>query len=426
MKKSSVIIICVLIFAIAVCVALAISSYKSLLPGGLGLKSKEPLTVVDYSGYYTTDTSMAYTVESGDSSVQDALSFEPSSDYVKPVGRTVFYNGARWMSMSGSGIEFDCDAEAVEITLLSENNSYVSYNHKPRIAVFANDCLIFDGCLESDETTVHADLSSFDGKATVSVIKLSESMHSSCGIGEIKAFGTKNIKPSAQRSLKLEFIGDSITTGYGIDEHNKYRGFSTRTQNFAKTYAYLTSKRLKADYSAVAFSGYGVASGFTANGRKTEDVIFRYLDKAITDKSTDDGMMNDEWNYTEYIPDAVIINLGTNDATYCTTAARRAEFVSEYKRLLASVKSKYPDAYVLCILGDMNNSLFSSIETAVDEYKAENGDSKIFSATVDFKMGENEIVIDGHPGAQSNLIAAEDLSEKIYSMITENVVTDEN
>ena len=64
----------------------------------------------------------------------------------------------------------------------------------------------------------------------------------------------------------------------------------------------------------------------------------------------------------------------------------------------------------------MNNSLYPSIETAVDEYTNEHFDEKITSTTIDFKMGENPVALSGHPGAESNLIAAQDLAEEIYKI----------
>lgn len=426
MKKSTVAIICVIIAVFAVTVALSSHFSGATLLNGLGRKTTAELTIGNYTNYRTTELQEILSIVNHEDSEQSeftnsysysAKSFEPSQTYVKPIGRTVYNNGQRWFSMSGSGVEFNCKAEAVELTLLSENNSYISYNHKPRVAVFVEDCLVFDQSLEKDETTVRIDLSQFGGNAAISVVKLSESMHSCCGIGNITIYGNKDIKPTEDKPLKLEFLGDSITCGYGIDEPNRNAGFSTRTENFAKSYAYLTSKMLGADYSAIAFSGYGVVSGYTTNGRRNENAtIFKYYDKAITNKKQSEDFPTDEWNSLSYAPDIVVINLGTNDASYCKTSERRAEFVSEYKRLISLVREKNQNAYILCILGDMNNSLYPSIETAVNEYQSETYDQKISCTKINFKMGENPIVIAGHPGAESNYLAAQDLANTIINL----------
>ena len=92
-------------------------------------------------------------------------------------------------------------------------------------------------------------------------------------------------------------------------------------------------------------------------------------------------------------------------------------FISEYVSLLRTVRSYNQNAYILCILGDMNNYLYPSIEKAVEQYKTETGDSFVEAMTVEYRMDINDIVINGHPGYMSNLHAASMLSEKINSLL---------
>ena len=75
-----------------------------------------------------------------------------------------------------------------------------------------------------------------------------------------------------------------------------------------------------------------------------------------------------------------------------------------------------PYAYIICILGDMNNSLFSCIESAVSNYINETLDNRIIAETINYRMDINDIVIDGPPGYLSNLNAANDLSVKIAEL----------
>ncbi|MBR2892474.1 MAG: GDSL family lipase, partial [Clostridia bacterium] len=179
-------------------------------------------------------------------------------------------------------------------------------------------------------------------------------------------------------------------------------------------YAYMTAQNLNADYSVVAFSGYGVVSGFTSNGvRNQEATVEQYYDKSAF-LSYGREM---PWYFPDFESDIVVINLGTNDASYCSKSfQRRQMFINEYISLLRTVRGYNQNAYILCILGDMNNSLYSSIEKAVEQYKAETLDSAVEAMTVDFRMDINDIVIDGHPGYMSNIYAAGILSEKINSL----------
>lgn len=49
----------------------------------------------------------------------------------------------------------------------------------------------------------------------------------------------------------MEFIGDSITCGYGVDDPDKEHHFKTATEDVTKAYAYKTALALNADYSMV-------------------------------------------------------------------------------------------------------------------------------------------------------------------------------
>ena len=361
--------------------------------------------------FYVTE----YTGEK--SEVDRTMVLDASEAYVKPLGRSVFSDCVRWLSMSGSGIEFDCEGVSADIQLIDERAGSTPVNHRPRVAVYVNGYLVFDKSLSDRETHVEIDLKSCGGRAIVRVIKLSESMYSYIGIGTITIVGKRPAVPTSPKQLKIEFIGDSITCGFGIDEPDSSRSFSTQTENFAKTYAYLTASALDADYSAVSYSGYGVYSGYTEGYRNSDDVIFNRYEKAIDNKTFDSVYSDSRWGFTGYCPNLVVINLGTNDASYCGSQAAKAGFVEEYKRLISLVREKNPDAFILCVLGDMNNSMYPYIEQAVSEYRLETGETRIDNATIDFNMGQTDIVISGHPGVLANQSAAEELTAKIRQLM---------
>lgn len=335
----------------------------------------------------------------------------PSSSFVKSVGRTYFENGVMWFSMSGSGISFLCDGESATVTLLVNNSYSVPYSHRPRVIILVNGVAKADVVLDNESEEVTVDLSDVSGDAEVQVVKASEAMYSTVGVSEVRAYAKGEICPAPERQLKIEFIGDSITAGYGLDEENPNAEFSTRTENFTETYAFLASQSLAADCYAVAFSGYGVYTGFSSNGRANDYVIFNHYDSTLSNFE-----FAPDWNFYDFQNDIVVINLGTNDASYCSTQSTVDAFVSEYKRLLSVVRERNMNAYILCVLGDMNNSLYTAIERAVEEYQNETADFSVKCATLSFEMGTYESAIDGHPGRESNELAAETLEREIKSL----------
>ncbi len=339
----------------------------------------------------------------------------PDKYNVRPVGRTFYEGGVRYFSHSGSGLEFACRGEYATIKLIDDSQGRYFQNHQPRYAIYKNGFLVEEGVLTEAEKISYITLDGYYVDTVIKVVKLSEAQYSSMGVGEITLYGKNKIKPTKEKELKIEFIGDSITCGYGIDEMNENAPFSTATENFTKTYAYLTAEQLNADYSAVCFSGYGVYSGYTSNGiLNAEDTVPLYYDKS----SFLYGGRETQWDFSEFQSDIVVINLGTNDASYCAKSlSGRQEFTRKYTDFIRQVRYHNPYAYIICILGDMNNALYSCIEQAVSNYINSVFDNRVTAMTIGYKMGENDIVINGHPGYMSNVYAANELSSKIAELL---------
>lgn len=333
--------------------------------------------------------------------------YKPSAEYVKVLGRTFSDEKGLLLSYSGSGIEFYCEGVYAELTL-SPFSQGMSEDRAPRYAVSVDGKTVSDEVLTQEKTLR---INVLQEGSVVRLVKLSEAMYSSFYVDSVALYGRKDIQPTEKKDLSIEFIGDSMTCGYGIDA-GSVGYFKTSTENFAKTYAYLTAENLGADYSAICYSGYGVYSGYTSDGTRNHSVLLPEYEKAYY------GDEKGSWSFEENQKVITVINLGTNDASYCSGSAYlRGQFIVAYKELLSAVREKNPDTLILCILGDMNNSMFSSIEKAVTEFQSETGDSGVYAFTVDFKMGENDIVIDGHPGEKSNITAAENLTAKIREII---------
>lgn len=344
--------------------------------------------------------------------------YAADKESVKALGRTYFEDGIRYLSHSGSGIEFLCRGEYALINIVDDSDGRYLSNHKARFAIYKNGKLIVDETVTESIKTYNITLDGYESDSVIKIVKLSEAQYSAVGIGEIAVYGKTKIVPTQEKYLKIEFIGDSITCGYGIDEENERGYFSASTENFTKTYAYLTAEKLDADYSAVCFSGYGVYSGYTSNGvRNSQDIVPLYYDKACFLY----GGREPYWDFGEFQSDIIVINLGTNDASYCgRSVGGRQEFTRRYTDFIKQVRMYNPYAYIMCILGDMNNSMYSCIEAAVSNYINETADNRVVAQSISYRMDINDIVIDGHPGYLSNVCAAEDLSAKITELLNRN------
>ena len=340
--------------------------------------------------------------------------YSAEEDNVKILGRSHYENGVRYFSHSGSGIEFLCRGEYAVINILDDSQGRYYSNHKARFAIYKNGEVVVDEIITESDKSYHIVLDGYDKDSVITVLKLSEAQYSAMGIGEIMVYGKADIVPTQEKPLKIEFIGDSITCGYGVDEENPRGYFSTATENFTRTYAYLTAEKLNADYSAVCFSGFGVYSGYTSNGvRNASDIVPLHYDKSCFLY----GGRETLWDFSGFQSDFIVINLGTNDASYCGgSLSGRQEFTRRYAEFIKQVRAHNPYAYIICVLGDMNNTMYSCIQAAVSNYINETADNRITAQTISYRMDINDIVINGHPGYLSNLNAANDLSLKIAQL----------
>ncbi len=342
------------------------------------------------------------------------------TDFVKTIGRTYLdKNDVRWLVQSASGVEFVTNSPSLEITFAGDNSSKSgNLGGMARFAIYVNGERVADKMMDEAEKTVALDLG--EGESVVKVLKLSESANSIVGIKSIKIVDVKHPSPTAESTLKIEFIGDSITCGYGVDDEDRNHNFSTTTEDATRAYAYKTAELLGADYSLVSYSGHGIISAYTGDGNKNESGIVPKIYTQVGkmwDTSNDPDVNSLDWNFKEFIPDIVVINLGTNDNSYVRgDAAKAREYSDEYKAFLKLVRKNNPDAHIVCTLGLMGAELYPAIETAVSEYSAETNDKNISCVKLGQIRGDEGYAADWHPTAASHLRASKEMARHLISV----------
>ncbi|MDE7097939.1 MAG: hypothetical protein K2O60_02165, partial [Ruminococcus sp.] len=179
-----------------------------------------------------------------------------SEENVKYIGRNIYdENNIAWLVQSGSAVEFTVTGKSAEITINGDDFVESDEKYRPRYAVIVDDKIILDAILSVKERTVELFSGDESRTAVVKVIHLSEANNGAVGVSKIKVNSDMPVPvaPLQKKSLQIEFIGDSITCAYGVEGKDQYENYMTSTENFMKSYAYLTAKQLDADYSAVSY-----------------------------------------------------------------------------------------------------------------------------------------------------------------------------
>ncbi|MBE5962991.1 MAG: hypothetical protein E7256_16700, partial [Lachnospiraceae bacterium] len=239
------------------------------------------------------------------------------------VGRTFVWRNIVWCGLSGTGIRFMTNAKKVSFHLIGDSSVHGQKTEgMARVSIFVDDKRQKDVMIEEPYVKVAVELDPTENQFhKVQLIKLSECAMSAFGIEEVVLESDLDVMVSkvVQKDKKIEFIGDSITCGYGVDMEDPATSFRTDTEDCTKAYAYKTAKLLDAEYSLVSFSGYGIITGYTETDEMRRDqIVSAYYEKcgfsyAHPVAQGEDGPAFESvvWNFGEYVPDVVVVNLGT-------------------------------------------------------------------------------------------------------------------
>ena len=127
------------------------------------------------------------------------------------------------------------------------------------------------------------------------------------------------------------------------------------------------------------------------------------------------GIEPEVWDESRFSPDIVVINLGTNDASWVRGQEdRRISFVNLYEQLLEAIHRRSPKAKILGCLGVMGQELCDSEEEAFIRFARTFPNVK--TKFVHFPVQDQEhdgVGTDWHPSAKTHKKMAEMLVDEI-------------
>ena len=168
--------------------------------------------------------------------------------------------------------------------------------------------------------------------------------------------GRQLVDAPALPSRKIEFIGNSITCGYGNEGLKKEEGFDYATENHYYSYASIVARNLQAQHWVVARSGIGAYRNYagpkTGNPESNMPVQYEYTGYAWKPELRQEAtFLQEKWDFSRYQPDVVCINLGTNDIS--TPNYDISLLKQGYQKLLKMVRQHNPKAKIVFLTGSM-------------------------------------------------------------------------
>ncbi|HTF96308.1 MAG TPA: cellulase family glycosylhydrolase [Cellvibrio sp.] len=328
------------------------------------------------------------------SSSVSSINTNPST--IAPDNAKIRYNGrvsvnstAALYDWANTQIEFKANAPQVELLLNDNKNDYnlfVDGQFKNKITGTGN---------MSVPVTLGA------GDHTVLLTKRTgPNFGSGQFLGLKLPQGGQLLDLPAAPARKIEFIGDSFTVGYGNEGPgltcSSYRPY----ENAYLSYAPIAARALGAQSRSIAISGFGAVRNYgDANTTSPTPMPF-YYNRTVMERS------DLVWNFASWIPDAVVIKLGTND--HSTQPEPSADvFIQGIHKLISQVTAGYGQVPIFLLADSSLPQLVSRMQTAAAQQRSM-GNSKVNFVQVTFPP-QSQLGCDWHPAVAGHEAMAAEL-----------------
>ena len=256
----------------------------------------------------------------------------------------------------------------------------------------------------------------------------------------IKGFRTDgHFLPVADKKYKLEFIGDSITSGEGTYGAKEDTDWLAMYMGISRNYALMTSDALDAEFRLISQGGWGVLSGWDNDPRHCIPPRYEKICGLAGGEMNEKLGASKPYNFNSWKPDAIIVNLGTNDASAFNqpefTNPETGETFKQHKEsdgsynqddlnrfkqavidFLYMLRRNNPGSHIVWCYGMLGYDLTFAITDAMNSYMKATGDINVaflqLPNTTDETVGSHT-----HPGEKSHARAAKVLAEYLKSYL---------
>jgi Carbohydrate esterase 2 N-terminal/GDSL-like Lipase/Acylhydrolase family len=205
---------------------------------------------------------------------------------------------------------------------------------------------------------------------------------------------------------RLEVIGDSISCGDSNEGVPNVNNPSNVAENGYFSYGAIAARNLDADYACVAWSGR------TLWPRNTVPELY--------DRILPTDAKGPTWDFSKWTPDAIVINLSTNDFGY--GPVDQAAWDKAYENFIAVLRGHFPNAAIYCgtsvmLPADKLAASKTAINQVVHDLNSA-GDPNVRYlefASEDWKNGG--VGGHGHPSVKTDQIMA----DKVTAQITKDL-----
>ena len=246
--------------------------------------------------------------------------------------------------------------------------------------------------------------------------------------------------------LKLEFIGDSITSGEGCMGPTSEMNWNSACFDVIDHYAFMAARELSADYQLFSQSGWGFCWSWYGNPAENMPAHYDKVCSLVPKGKLEKLGAFEENEAAGFEPDVIIVNLGTNDIGAFSDAAhdnaRAMNFdnthsytadkkINERDRetlhngavsFLSHLREKHPKAKLIWAYGmlladdseELTDEMSGLLEGAVSSYAKDSNDDNAFYLRLPLTE-EDGFGARFHPGHKSHENTAKCIADFIRS-----------
>ena len=342
---------------------------------------------------------------------------EETEQYVRYLGRTYTSSNTTYFNWTLGGFEVNFHGTGLTAKLHTslgydgmslENNTmlciYVDGENEPSKTISLDeeiaDYVLCEG-LEKDDHTVK-------------VLKRHDVGYATAGLETLTVTdGTFHEKPVSTAVHRIEFLGDSLTSGDGCYTYEDCAWISIN-QDGTLSHAKLIGDAFNADIQVLSHCGMGLVWDYAGHdmnqGAIPLTAIYNYSDYF-------NRGMESEWDFSKFRPELIVLNIGTNDFNYI--CGHPEMFYDAYVSFLQTIREKNPDAFILCTMGTTASENVDPGFTQIAEKANAAGLTNIefFMMPKDYDPERDEPGIGIHPSPKSQARTADYLIEEIKRVL---------
>ncbi len=362
--------------------------------------------------------------------------YAPVDEKILILGRTVKQNPLP-LFWTGSGLEFDTDSTELWFDVETNYEIYEEW-----IAIEVDGYRIQRMILPKGRTRVCAFRGWPAGEMRrVRLIKEVQPMRDdeACFLLFHGVECDGDIYAVPEKKYKIEVIGDSLSSGEGLNGSQKLMGAGPAMFGTEGHYAFAVAEHFDAELRILSQSGWGVYSSCYNDLIRIMPKYYEQVCGILTGENNEKLGAFAENDFAAWQPDVVIVNLGSNDGfaldrepwvnpedgcvhqqisnPYGGVEKESAlRFEDAVVAFLKKLRKLNPDAYLIWAYGMCDHTMWPYLTKAVARYKAESDDQRaafqLLPTTTVAWAGSS-----GHPGERPHAYAAEVLIEKLESVL---------